>query len=832
MVLAFDFVGENDVFPLVILKAETGTKQKSLRRFLSALYPHTNYSFAETEYSGNTITTVTRKENNSEALHFCFIDGLFLASPKTLLVEQCLRQLNAQNISDNVFFSRVNKTVSAQSKISWYINHHTFPDLATLWLNNKSASRVNEFGETVRNNYNSEFGNFGSYAAWSELDLSLKENEAILNGISTADDSLNHFLSVFDGQEPVRFQADQVLPKNTSFFTSYAFSNKSLFFENLEEYFTHTEDYYKREDRIKKIEAGFRINFKTTFQELVKNEIIIASTSIPTNTDNKTTLFILQTEGKANAETQLISLLSAYANQKKTDLKNLKSIYKIDAANQFEIYKFPYPSFPGIWLGKPFGFAEARFVSFYENYLVFSNNEKGLKEYLYSMALESSLAKDLQYIKLKQSKANRANINTYLNINRGYNLNREVFKKDVSKELENYEEHLRKFQTLNWQVVCEEGIAFNSIHLAFNQQIEKEAQTTWKSIIGNSVATKPVLVINHRDKENREIILQDAGNNLCQISKAGKVNWSVPVSEPVLGNILQIDYYRNGKLQYLFNTKSKLYLVDREGNNVAHFPIKFPSPATNGVSVFDYDNNRKYRYFVACENKKVYAYSYDGKIISGWKFGKTNSSVTTPIKHFRVSNKDYIVFKDRSNIYIQNRRGETRLNTAAKFENSNNELYLNLNGVPKIVTTDNTGKVYYIYFNGKFDTKNTDKFSPDHFFTVDDINGNGKPDFVFVDGKELKVMDENGKKLFSEKFKTPIQHQANLYSFGSKMKKIGVVESSANQIYLFDPNGKLHDGFPLQGNSEFSIGKISKSSEQLDLLVGNRNGELYNYMLN
>jgi hypothetical protein len=152
--------------------------------------------------------------------------------------------------------------------------------------------------------------------------------------------------------------------------------------------------------------------------------------------------------------------------------------------------------------------------------------------------------------------------------------------------------------------------------------------------------------------------------------------------------------------------------------------------------------------------------------------------------------------------------------------------------VPKIVTTDNTGKVYYIYFNGKFDTKNTDKFSPDHFFTVDDINGNGKPDFVFVDGKELKVMDENGKKLFSEKFKTPIQHQANLYSFGSKMKKIGVVESSANQIYLFDPNGKLHDGFPLQGNSEFSIGKISKSSEQLDLLVGNRNGELYNYMLN
>jgi hypothetical protein len=282
----------------------------------------------------------------------------------------------------------------------------------------------------------------------------------------------------------------------------------------------------------------------------------------------------------------------------------------------------------------------------------------------------------------------------------------------------------------------------------------------------------------------------------------------------------------------LFNTKSKLYLVDRLGNNVAHFPIKFPSPATNGINVFDYDNNREYRYFVACDNKKVYAYSGDGKILSGWKFGKTNSAVTTPVKHFRINNKDYIVFKDQSKIYIQNRRGETRVNTSAKFENSNNELILNLDGIPKIVTTDNTGKVYYIYFSGKFEAKKTDKFSQNHFFTVADIDGNGKPDFVFVDGRELKVMDENGKTLFSEKFRNPIQHQPNLYAFSSKMKKIGIVDSKANRIYLFDPKGKLHEGFPLHGNSEFSIGKISNSSGQLNLLVGSKNGDLYNYTLN
>ena len=74
------------------------------------------------------------------------------------------------------------------------------------------------------------------------------------------------------------------------------------------------------------------------------------------------------------------------------------------------------------------------------------------------------------------------------------------------------------------------------------------------------------------------------------------------------------------------------------------------------------------------KGKKVYAYDGDGKILPGWKFGNTNSAVTTPVKHFRVNNKDYIVFKDQSKIYIQNRRGETRINTTAKFENSNKRI--------------------------------------------------------------------------------------------------------------------------------------------------------------
>jgi hypothetical protein len=831
MIIAFNFVGDKGIFPLIIMKAESSSKQKSIEKFLSVLYSNKQFSFTKTDYSKHKITNINSSENK-KTLHFCFTDGLFIASPKVLLVEQCIRQLNTQSIADNMFFSKVNKTVSAQSDLSWYINHQTFPDLVAFWLNSRSTIKINEFGEKVRKSFKNSFKGFQNFAAWTELDMKLSNNQIVFNGISTFTDSLNHFLSVFNGQEPVRFRADRVLPKNTSFFTSYAFSNKTLFFENLEKYFTHTDSYYKRENQIKKIETGFRTNFKKTFQNLAKNEVIVATTSIPTETSKKTTLFIIQTNEKTDAKTQLNSLFATYSKRKKVELSSLKMKFEVDAQNNFTIYKFPYPSFPGIWLGKPFDAVSAKFATFYNNSLVFCNTQKGLQNYLYNMVLESSLDKDIHYSKFKDEVASRANINSYININRIFSLNKEVFNTELAKGFENLRENIQKFKAINWQVVCEKGVSFNSVLLSFNSEAKKAAQTTWQSSIGSDIITKPQMVINHRDKANREVVFQDAEYNLHLVSKDGRVIWRVSVGEPIIGRIHQIDYFKNGRLQLLFNTKSKLYLIDRTGKNVAHFPVKFSSPATNGVAVFDYDNNRKYRYFVACENRKVVAFNNEGKVLTGWKFGKTDNKVITPVQHFRVKNKDYIAFKDVSHIYIQNRKGETRVKTTAKFENSKNPLILNLNGTPKIVITNKTGKVFYIYFNGKFVEKKTARFSENHFFTVADLNGNGIPDFIFVDENELKVMNEKGQKLFSHKFKTTINTKPNIYSFSSKLKKIGVTEAATNRIYLFDPSGKLHEGFPLQGNSEFSIGKLSKSSGQLNLVVGSKSGDLYNYTLN
>jgi hypothetical protein len=544
----------------------------------------------------------------------------------------------------------------------------------------------------------------------------------------------------------------------------------------------------------------------------------------------------------------LDSMLLNYANRKNLLPEDFKLVYSLNEKKEFTIYEFPFPSFPGIWLGKPFYTAQAKYAVFYKDFLVFCNTSDGLQNYLLYMDEGQRLSSDSRFERAKSKVNGKSNINSYFNMGRILNLSEELLSSDLTKKLVKKKSVLRKLQAVYWQISGGKEVFNNEINLIFDDgkpeeeskneigsvpginQVSGDTQTAWQCNSGNPIISKPVFTFNHSDKENREIMVQDKSNKFHQISHDGKIRWSIDIGEPIMSEIFQIDYLANGKLQYLFSTKTKLFIVDRNGVNIEGFPVIFPAKATNGVSVLDYDNNRIYRYFVACEDKKVYAYDKEGKIMSGWVFEGTKSEVSTPIQHFKVKGKDYIVFKDRYRIYIQNRKGEAVAKTAAEFENSRNPLILGVGKSPNIIATDTKGTIYNIDFDGNYKEKKVGKFDDKHFFTADDLNGDNVLEYVFVDGRELKIMDESGTVLFTQKFPNTIQNQPNIYRFGSKLKKIGIVDAKANRIYLLDSTGKPHPGFPLQGATDFSIGKTTQSVKNLSLIVGSKGG-VYCYSL-
>ena len=89
---------------------------------------------------------------------------------------------------------------------------------------------------------------------------------------------------------------------------------------------------------------------------------------------------------------------------------------------------------------------------------------------------------------------------------------------------------------------------------------------------------------------------------------------------------------------------------------------------------------------------------------------------------------------------------------------------------------------FICFFDGKFAQKKTGKFSSDHQFEVDDINGDGKPEFVFIDEDGLFVYDEDGDKLFEEELDNNLL-AVNLYAFSATKKMIGVTDADGKRDF-------------------------------------------------
>jgi hypothetical protein len=148
---------------------------------------------------------------------------------------------------------------------------------------------------------------------------------------------------------------------------------------------------------------------------------------------------------------------------------------------------------------------------------------------------------------------------------------------------------------------------------------------------------------------------------------------------------------------------------------------------------------------------------------------------------------------------------------------------------PHFVTTDTSGLVRMIYLNGTIETKQIENYSSNHFFEYVDINADGFKDYLFLDKNKLTVYKQNKTKLFDYKFDNNIESPPIYYYFSYDDRKIGIVAKTNNEIFLFNSNGTLYDGFPLKGNTPFTIGFLGDSRNQFNLIVGTKYNFLYNY---
>ena len=804
--ISFNILGKDNIETLLVTQSKNRAEENAMIDWIHNL-KEKGYVVSSKKYDASTIYSVTK---NKKSFFLTAFQGLIIGSYSNILVETSIRQLQSgASLLSNSSFEKVYKTSSKKSPANLYINFATIHGI----LAKISKDKKLEAGLLKDNN-----------SLWAELDVDIKSKEVEMNGfISGERKSLINEL--FIGMRPQTSRISDVLPSNTRLFMSYSAESSDELYKRLLSYLKDTgkEVTYRRVlDKVKKTN---RIDLEKELYSFLENDMAIAFTDINLRETSSNSFFVAETKGHSFTLDKMTRLLKAL----KVPVSPVLT-YKVDKDTSFPIYR-----------GLPQGLLEhlmrwyfphipQKYFTIYDNYIVFSDNTKSLQDFLYANVLKKTLSNKKSFTDFKENFSVRENLFLYSEIP----FFAEFLKDFIKEEYINFSKEqfskLSKFYAGGIQIASTNNLLYATVYASYNPSRENEPQTIWQSLLDSTVINKPVLVKNHYTNE-KELMVQDAKYNLYLLNSSGRLLWKKPLDGKILGTIQQIDYYRNNKLQYIFNTKNKIYLIDRNGNYVDKYPVALSSKATNGIAVMDYENNKDYRIFVATEDRKVRLFDKRGNKITGWEFKQTEGKVTQPVQHFRSNSKDYLVFSDNHKIYILNRRGNTRVKPNKHISAASNCIfYMAGKNRPdcRLITAFPDAEILSVSLpSGKTKVlKVMDKTSE---FGFSYFVQNGESRYVFILPNKFKIFNSSGKELVSKSFNARMALTIDKYQFASNNFKFGLLEKSGQNIYLLNSDGSTYKGFPLRGRSRFSIGFLKSSSSKFNLVVGGDNNYIYNY---
>lgn len=776
---------------LFLLNLESSRDAATLKKFIGNYFPEKVLLSHET-FKGTEIYTI---EPEKDKLFFYSVyKGVLIGSPDNSMVKNAIEQMNDKNnITHDIEFQKVRSTKGKKVDANIYINYRNLS--RTLQSLTKNSS---EFIHELKH-----------LAQWSEVDLIIKKDELLLNGYTaTKRNPQAALLDIFQGQSPQRTSITNMIPSNTTYFLAYNFENFPDFSDSIFTYQQRDSLYNSLKPLIKRF-----------FYPWIDTEAAVFITEPIGEEINSGTIVIIRAR---NIEVALSSLDTLNYKTNKEGIQ-LKEDYR-----EYVIKKIEEPGLMKALLGIPFSALRSNYYTTYDGFVVFANNISALKKYINLMLSDKNLASNENYILFSDNITEKTNIYFYLNIRKSIPIFQKYANNELSDLINSSANIIKNFEAFSVQYSSNADLFYTNFYLKYNSSFIEEKSFTWETRLDGEVIAKPFQVTDHTNN-TKKILAFDDNQQMYMVNMQGDIIWKIKLAENIISNVHQVDYYKNGKIQYLFNTENYLYLIDLNGNNVADYPVKLPARATNGVAVFDYNNRKDYRIFIACDDNRIYNLDINGKNVRGWNKVKTKGNVSVPVQHYISSKKDYIIIEeDNGIVHIVNRRGNRRINISKNPENSiRSDIYLNkTNSRGLFLTTNVNGEL--IYLGGKGVSKTTfGDFSKNHYFLYEDINSDGNNDFIFLDKDKITAFDRFKKILFQHTFENDITSKPEYFQLSDKESIIGIIDPVNEVVCLMNSDGMIENGLDIKGASGFIIEKDKKSDSLI--IITTQGSSLFRY---
>jgi hypothetical protein len=742
--------------------------------------------------------------NNGNTFTFTIEKGVFIFSSQPDFVMAALEQMNSgHSISEDPDYSKISATSGKNVDANFYIN------LKQL------GNCIDKYTDPSQNGFEKFLSSMGS---WAGLDLIIKKDEVLLNGYANC--KPGDYLEIFGKQKPQKNDITGFIPFNTAVMLFFGLDDITKFSED-NQGFLEDKD-IKTYNIIAQINKKCNCDIRQTMLSWMGHEAAMVITESPAADfrANSYGVFRIANENKARNSLESISTQTENLDLPQEDEHNLS------------IRQIPIPELLPALFGKAFNYITGNYYLILDNYVVFGNSPQSLHVFASAYFSGKTLNKNENYSAFAENVSDHASICLYVNIRKSLELIKSFTEKKFRADLDQLTPRLRNFQAFAIQVSSENTLFYVTLYLKYNPSYKDENPAIWEVKLDTNIATDPVLIFDKLDSTGY-VWVSDVSNQIYLIDCLGRIVWKQKLSEPVFGKAQITDRYKNGGCQIVFNTMHQIFMIGLDGKNLPGFPANLKYPATNPLTVVDFDANKNYQLILACDDHKLYNINSSGKPAAGWNSPLVGALVQEPVFPLMMSGKHYIIATDGNGLsHFYDRKGKSSfLSPEIEFIKSvKSGYFVYPDGVnSKIITTDRKGRIIRTGSDGKWESVTLQTFSPDHSFLYDDFDGNGNNDFIFADSGKIVVYNVNNKNIFNLTIPGKITFGPERISVIKDQPMFAIVCSEQNKVLLFSKSGLSPINQYLIGNTSFCSGKLDKSGI-CSLIIG-KNNMVYNYYL-
>ena len=671
-----------------------------------------------------------------------------------VIIDEYIISSNKDIILENIIRDFYSKKSNLDSEFNKILNTTDFDEPFNIFT---KSSNLNSFKKDL-----SEMSFFPkSNTSWVAYDFKNSLENLYLTGITRISDSINGKISILKNLGSSKTKTDKVIPNSFSTFLTFVINDSQRFIFNF-------KDYLKFND--------------------------------------------LSTENLNFNSLNIVDEISFVEDQEKFVILSLVNKEQIDSYfrlenfdDNFNIKKIDLSEDINILFRNVDSEISGKYAVLLGDLLVITKSLSQIKKIINSQNINDNLGSNEKYLSFKEQKSDNYSFLWIGNNNsidskiiNDYYINSEVYPYRSFSGRVNKNITLLEFNLSKAEIKTSDEDVYTEFFATFDQEIISD----------------PKWLKNHLNNEF-DIAFQDRDNYLNYLTNKGNLNWKKKLSGKIIGDIEQVDIYKNGRQQMMFRTNEKLYLLDRNGNEVKQLSFPINSNFSNiPISIFDYEKNRNYRFLISVDNK-INMYDSNGKIVSGFRPPIFESKIINNPVHIRINGKDYIVVQlEDGTLKILDRRGRDRIIVDNKIQYSGNSIYSYLE---QFTTTDKLGNLIKIDTKGNLIKENIN-LSVENFIDIVDNN------IVYLNENRLTIKGINVELPFSRFSKPKI-------FIDSKTTLVSITDLTNNEIYLYRDNGKLLKGFPIKGSSVIDI-KDSDNDGKLEIISAIDNFSIVSYEIN